>query len=168
MPEFILDTAGVVSVDTRVSEGRAPGTSHPVVITAWRDLDAFTQGYVEALFFTEADVLAEQATKPGAIPFEPSFGFSDLAPETLARIVADCAAFRATLDWRVFEADRGRGTASDDQAGQDFWFTRNGHGVGFWDRAPYVYGASQVSLTEAARAFGNVNAYLGDDGRVYL
>jgi hypothetical protein len=158
MPEFILDTAGVVSVDTRVSEGRAPGTSHPIVITAWRDLDSFTQGYVEALFFT--------STGEDGEAFEQ--GFSDLAPETLARIIADCTAFRRGEQWQQWldhaaDADI---YSEDETAGRDFWYTRNGHGCGFWDGdwpEPYA-----TQLTDAARAFGNVDAYLGDDGRVYL
>jgi hypothetical protein len=173
MPKFILDTAGVVSVDTRVSEGRAPGTSHPVVITAWRDLDAFTQGYVEALFFTSTGDDGEAFGE----------GFADLAPETLARIIADCAAFQKknvvalaccqmTEDEREELAEHGHGPGWDNEnktateLGRDFWYTRNGHGCGFWDGdwpEPYA-----TILTDAAKSFDEVDAYLGDDGRVYL
>jgi len=163
MPEFHLDTAGVVSVDTRVSEGRAPGTSHPIVITAWRDLDSFTQGYIEALFFT--------STGEDGEPLEQ--GFSDLAPETLARIIADCAAFQASgTAWSTYaqssHVKNSADAATEQQAGGDFWFTRNRHGVGFWEREPGVYGDHADALTDAAYAFGEVDAYLGDDGRVYL
>jgi hypothetical protein len=157
MPRFILDTFGVVSVDTRVSEGRAPGTSHPVVITAWRDLDTFTQGYVEAMFFTSTGDDGEAFRQ----------GFSDLAPETLARIIADCAAFQEGSAWlRAVNAAKGCAFPGEDQAGRDFWFTRNGHGCGFWDGdwpEPHA-----EHLTDAARTFGYVDAYLGDDGKVYL
>lgn len=159
MPEFILDTAG------RVDQ---PGLLRALI---WGDLDAFTQGYVEALFFT--------STGDDGEPLEQ--GFSDLAPETLARIIADCAAFRAAPAWVALlealgneelgdlEADlaaKGGDPVPDTQAGRDFWYTRNGHGCGFWDGdwpEPYA-----TALTDAARAFGNVDAYLGDDGRVYL
>ena len=30
--------------------------------------------------------------------------------------------------------------ADDTQAGRDFWFTRNGHDAGFWDRPTHYYG----------------------------
>lgn len=53
----------------------------------------------------------------------------------------------------------------DAQAGHDFWLTRCGHGAGFWDGDwPEPY-ASQLS--DAARAAGNVDLYVGDDGRIY-
>jgi len=165
MPEYVLDTGGTV---LGLPAPNATGGVQADGCYTWDSLDAFTQGYIEALFFTETDVLAEQATKPGAIPFEPSFGFSDLAPETLARIISDCAAFRRGEQWQQWldhaaDADI---YAEDETAGRDFWYTRNGHGCGFWDGdwpEPYA-----TQLTDAARAFGNVDAYLGDDGRVYL
>jgi len=172
MTEFHLDTAGVVSVDTRVSEGRAPGTSHPFVITAWSDLDAFTQGYVEALFFTEQESMTGECgnSKGGYREGRDAPGFSDLAPVTLLRIVSDCAAFQGSSDWQAFLTlrDNGGAEGDDDQGGRDFWFTRNGHGAGFWAREPYTYASHAEALSDAAKAFGYVDAYVGDDGKVYL
>ncbi len=167
MPEFILDTAG------RVDQ---PGLLRALI---WGDLDAFTQGYVEALFFTcQENLEIDRLENHGD---DRTSGFSDLAPEALARIIADCTAFRAAPAWVALldalgneelgdlEADlaaKGGDPVPDTQAGRDFWYTRNGHGCGFWDGdwpEPYA-----TALTDAARAFGNVDAYLGDDGRVYL
>jgi hypothetical protein len=157
MPEFILDTAGVVSVDIRVSEGRAPGTSHPLVITAWRDLDAFAQGYIEAAFFT--------STGDDGNALEQ--GFSDLAPGTLAAMIADCAKFCESSAWlRAVNAAKSYDFPGEAQAGHDFWYTRNGHGCGFWDSdwpEPYA-----TALTDAAKAFPERDLYVGDDGKVYL
>ena len=45
----------------------------------------------------------------------------------------------------------------------DFWLTRNGHGAGFWD-GDYCFGEE---LTNLAKAFGEVNLYVGDDGKIY-
>lgn len=40
------------------------------------------------------------------------------------------------------------------QVGHDLWFTRNGHGVGFWDR-PKVYGTARATeFTRLAKAQG--------------
>ena len=47
----------------------------------------------------------------------------------------------------------------------DFWLTRNGHGAGFWDRG---LGSVGDELTKNAKPFGSVDAYVGDDGKVYL
>jgi hypothetical protein len=51
------------------------------------------------------------------------------------------------------------------RAGHDFWLTRCGHGAGFWDGdwpEPYA-----TMLTDAAKAFGEVDLYVGDDGMIY-
>jgi hypothetical protein len=58
----------------------------------------------------------------------------------------------------------------DEQFGHDFWLTRNGHGAGFWDRAPTrnpEHDAIGEALTTIARSFSEVDLYVGDDGRVY-
>lgn len=52
------------------------------------------------------------------------------------------------------------------QVGRDIYFTRRGHGVGFWDK-PEVYGTYADMLTKGAQALGNVEYYQGDDGLVY-
>jgi hypothetical protein len=164
MPEFHLDTSGCVSVDVRLSEGRVPGTAYPMQLTTWEGLDAFTQGYIEALFFTEGD---EPGTFDGQL-----CGFDDLDPATLAGIMADCAKFQGSAAWcarwNAPAVVRGEPlTFPDDaQGGRDFLYTRNGHGCGFWDGDwPEPY---DTALTEAAKAFPSVDAYLGDDGHVYL
>lgn len=143
MPEFILDTSGTVPI-----AGRRV-LPNPAEFTRWDQLDAFTQGYIEALFFTENEqgtTREERVTSRGTVrkawakreaegqqkDMPGDYGFSDLAAETLADIVKDCAAFQrnaAPLLARAYARDY-----AADQAGRDFWFTRNGHGVGFWDR----------------------------------
>jgi hypothetical protein len=128
---------------------------------AFEKLDAFTQGYIEALFFTSEDQL------DGDWPFnDRRCGVDDLAPETLARIKRDCERFQcensAALELAYDEAD----DYGETEAGRDFWYTRCGHGAGFWDGdIPDHLG---TALTDAAHAFGNLDAYLGDDGKVYL
>lgn len=53
------------------------------------------------------------------------------------------------------------------QAGHDFWLTRNGHGAGFWDREE-TWGENADILADAARATGECNIVVGDDGKLYL
>lgn len=48
--------------------------------------------------------------------------------------------------------------------GHDFWLSRNGHGTGFWDRD---LGDVGDRLHAAAKACGEVNLYVGDDGEIY-
>ena len=50
------------------------------------------------------------------------------------------------------------------QFGHDLWLTRNGHGVGFWDRG---LGELGNKLTEACKKLGSHDVYCGDDGFIY-
>lgn len=51
----------------------------------------------------------------------------------------------------------------DSQIGHDFTLTRNGHGVGFWDRG---LGEVGDKLTALCKPFGEVSAYVGDDNKI--
>ncbi len=109
MPQFHLDTGGAVTQSWR-----------------WGDLDAFTQGYVEALFFTDS------GPEDGQLG---DAGFADLAPEALQTIITDCARFQADPNVEPLLAIAYEREDYDDAAaGRDFWYTSGGHGVGFWDR----------------------------------
>jgi hypothetical protein len=170
MPEFIL------------SHGSAEAEQ------AFNGLDAFTRGYIEAAFFTETGNLEngdlEQADT------------SEIAPSALAAIIADCSAWHAkaakllalAYDCDDYEAE---------QAGRDYWFMRNGHGVGFWDRRqlekPLYHdsdgfflgpeddetaerlgtgrkwlGSLGEALSKLAWKAGGVDMYRGDDGLIYF
>jgi hypothetical protein len=142
----------------------------------WAALDEFTQGYIEAMFFTEnspaysfSDIEEDreawesalrEGQSDGTIPGDATF--SDLAPETLAACIEDCRAFQeanAALLEQACEVDG----YSMEGAGRDYWFTRNGHGVGFWDRG---LGELGDKLSAACR-YSTVDVYLGDDGKVW-
>jgi len=101
----------------------------------WSDLSPFVQGYVEAMFarLAASEGLTESNPRP--------FGFSDLAPETLARIVEDCG--RRVDGWPPHVGD-----AEWRSLGARFWTQRS---------TPSRY-QHWVPLTP----------YLGDDGKVYL
>ena len=95
--------------------------------------DEFTTGYIEAMFF--ADIDHPDAETYGA-------RVADLAPETITKIKEDCATFQRDNDQLLFKAIHGHFSFKGEQppeydiadAGRDYWYTRNGHGVGFWDR----------------------------------
>lgn len=142
MPELNMDTSGAVHVE-------------------WCDLDSFTQGYIEAAFFTSIDnhfnrdnwesafcqyQLSEGATD-GTIPIDA--GFSDIDPESLGAIIRDCRVFQqlySELLSLAYERDDYDAT----QAGRDYWYTRNGHGVGYWDRSQLDSDGLGEKLTNAS------------------
>lgn len=92
-------------------------------------------------------------------PLDKNFELCDLAPETIERAESDCSTFLAAnfADIPVEQYQ---------QAGHDFWLTRNRHGAGFWDGDwPDEAGRR---LSEASYAFGEIDLYVGDDGLLYF
>ena len=104
-------------------------------------------------------------------PLDSTHDESDLAGETLQAMKDACAKFMADNEKDLDAYAQNRAIPRDAQfsesdcAGHDFWLTRNGHGVGFWDRG---LGELGDRLSEASEAFGEAHLYAGDDGKLYL
>lgn len=130
-------------------------------------LDRFTYAYIECALWSSMD---ESDPETGGEPMDANYSIDDLAPTTLAKMVADCADFQeanaAFLD-QAYDSDAYGNDEwpGDEQAGHDFWLTRNGHGAGFWDRG--LPGELGDILTKASHAYGSCNLYVGDDGLIY-
>lgn len=116
-------------------------------------MDKFTTAYIEAALWSSTD----NSDDSGGRPLDDNYGIKDIAPETLSSIVEDCKVFQKA------HADDIGGNV--EQAGHDFWLTRNRHGAGFWD-GDWNDNVG-AKLTEASHAFGSVNLYVGDDGLIY-
>ena len=89
-------------------------------------LTAIVNGYVEAMFFTNGDTGDEDEYSLNRL------GVDRLTLKARDKIYSDCAAFHKACEYALEAA-----FAYDyepEQAGRDFWFTRQGHGTGFWDR----------------------------------
>ena len=124
-------------------------------------IDDFTQGYIEAAFFTDAENLPDIVTLDA----------KDLAPEAIGTIAAECMRFQQENSGLLkgayaprWEGNKELPRYTPEQAGRDFWFTRNRHGAGYWDRG---LGKPGDDLTEAAHTFSEVSLVLGDDGKIY-
>ena len=102
--------------------------------------EQFLRSYIEAIFFTNPEL------KEGT-----------LSKEAQQKICADCRNFWGTYHDAI--------DSNPQQAGHDFWLTRNRHGAGFWDGDWPV--AQGEMLTKASHGFGEVDLYVGDDGYIY-
>ena len=126
----------------------------------FKSLPLFTQGYVEAMFFADT-------------PEGEDWAVDMLSPEARAQIVADCDSFYdanaadidAAIEYHEATQPNAKHPYDDTRAGADFWFTRQGHGVGFWDRG---LGGIGDKLADAAHAVGECWPGLSDDGRIYF
>lgn len=118
-------------------------------------MDDFTKHYLIAALWS--------STGDDGEPLDAAYSEDDIAPECVAKAMADCERFQrenAAMLARAYET-RGYDVA---QAGHDFWLTRNGHGAGFWDRGLSVVGDA---LNAACYAASMVELYVGDDGKIY-
>jgi hypothetical protein len=131
-----------------------PDTSH-------FNLDLMLAGYIEAAIWSSTD--------DDGNPLDARFDKSDLAPETVEKMKADVVAFATTQAEHLrpeFLLHALMGYAWEEYVGHDFWFTRNGHGAGFWD-GDWEKSVGVV-LSDAARAYGECDLYVGDDDKLYL
>ena len=106
------------------------------------------RGYIEAMFFTNCDTGAENENLANDL------GTSRLTRKSLAAIRRDVDRFTGHVmpdgcfvrQW----LDRVEDYA-DEQAGRDMWFTRQGHGCGFWSRTELEPNGIGDALAEAVK-----------------
>lgn len=122
-------------------------------------------GYAVAALWSSTD-----ETEEGK-PLDEEYDISDLDVDTSINMHRECDEFcdqNLTLVLEYVERRgvecRAHGYSAWECVGHDLWLTRNGHGVGFWDRG---LGELGDKLTEAARAAGERTLYAGSDGQLY-
>lgn len=135
---FTLDTSGAVVGPSRDESG-------PEWVKLWPDLSPFAQGYIEAMPWEDLNdkEFEHRCNTVGQGAEYPELGFRDLASETLAAILRDCAAWLAKYP-----------------AGPEYANDAVNDGAYLWkDRQNGLY---------VEDAFPPLTLYLGDNGKVYL
>lgn len=132
-------------------------------------LDEFVQHYITAMLWAEND--------EGGHPLDDNYDWTDISPEAMERIREDCQKFleRAEKLIALASEDLARPHPCDsfEYAAHDFWLTRNGHGVGFWDgdwdtNDDGEEDAIATELTAIAKSFRGCHPYVGDDWLIYF
>lgn len=95
-------------------------------------------------------------------PIDDLYSDDDIAIDTHNQMLRDCNNFLDTYGILVRRAMRVYGYTIQ-QAGHDFWLTRNHHGVGFWDRGLQCIGDW---LTRMAHLEGSADLYI-HNGSIY-
>ena len=115
-------------------------------------LDKFTTAYLECALWS--------STGDDSEPFDRHYSISDFSDSAKESARRECEDFRATNAELLDKSG-----LSNEQAGHDFWLTRNRHGAGFWDRG---LGEIGKELTAMAHPYGSADVYLGDDGELHI
>lgn len=122
-------------------------------------INEIINGYKEAFIFAES----ARDHEGDFIDILDDYDFSPGADE---RIAQDVTAFINANLAAIAEAMSDGATAI--QIGSDLHFTRNGHGIGFWNR-PEIYTTNTANrLTNAAKFMPIVSAYIGEDNLIYI
>lgn len=119
------------------------------------------------LVYTMDDMEASEDEHLDPVAYQKYKDDPKIAPETLKKIREENYQFLAQNHKLISEAleIEGRDQNFDmEQVAVDLYLTRNGNGTGFWDRG---LGDVGEKLSTAARAMGEVDYYIGDDGMVY-
>lgn len=123
-------------------------------------MDYFVTEYIRsALWSSTDDRDYENGDSQHGKPMDDEHSAEDLAPATLLQMIADCKKFREdnAADLEAYPVS---------QAAHDFWLTRNHHGCGFWEDDFGEHDANE-RLTQYCHKMGEVNLYVGDDGKIY-
>lgn len=120
-----------------------------------KEFETFVTAYRQAMEFAN-DEIFDEATE---------------SPELSEKILDDCKKFLDKAG-RVIQRCEELGLFDDafNQAGYDFYFTRNHDGVGFWESEWYLSNGSTIFsdfLTKSAQKFSEIYIYVGDDGLIY-
>jgi hypothetical protein len=134
------------------------------------DLNEIYEGYIECAIWSSEDDLNDNGDLDGLddldmdlglfnISIKPDLNIENIAPESKQKIMSDIKKFLEIVGDAVSGLD-------PSQIGHDIWLTRNGHGVGFWDRGL----DNEISdiLCDACEELGTSSIYLGDDMKLYV
>lgn len=124
-------------------------------------IDDFTREYLTAAMFTDQP---EEWCTPGEFQESERANIGRMTVDTIRKAAGDCKRFR--------ELASAAGIDIDDfdhyeqmSAARDFWYTRNGHGAGFWD------GDWEKSIGEKLTSISKMFQETGLDfykGRIYM
>lgn len=123
-------------------------------------MDKFTQAFFAAALWSSSD--------ENDVPLDQNYDEDDFSPEATKQLTQDCAEFQRQYSYLFTEKQCLKFDDSPvSHAGHDFWLTRNGHGAGFWEKSDWKEKAGKI-LTDASKKFGEVDIYVGDDGKLHI
>ena len=153
---------------------------------AQEDINEILRGYIECALLTEEDELRDQATvDTDDEEYEDFDELDDIEKiitlkgkfdsKTFTSFVSDDIDIDSKIDAyndiKLFIESAGNDAIQEAievnglfKLGMDIWFTRNGHGSGFFDS----HYDNEEQLTNAGKQLKSKSLYVGDDGKLYF
>lgn len=119
-------------------------------------LDVFTKAYIICALWSSNDEAGNS--------LDGKFDIENINPQDLEEVKLECLNFQKE-NIQLLESAYNNKNYTLESAGYDLWLTRNGHGVGFWDRNLDEIGEQ---LTLKAQELKESDLYVGDDGKLYF
>lgn len=123
-----------------------------------KQFESFYNGVLEALYFAETVYNGEGNDLEHFEEYE-------LSEESKEALRLECSTFLDKAGDLINEACNSKEDYDYGSAGNDFWFTRQGHGVGYWDRGLKDLGDS---LTKICRTFPEKHLFLNDKNQLEI
>lgn len=117
------------------------------------NIDLVVRGYITAMQWASTDFDGE------------SLENYEVSNEAHDKAVADCTALLETKGSVIEIVKDLHPDYTYEHVGHDLFLTREGHGVGFWDRG---FGHLGDVLTKYCKDIGECQPYVGDDGLIYF
>ena len=108
-------------------------------------INSFIESYLECALWSSTDDDED--------PLDDNYDVDNFSESALNEMRKDCINFCKENAQHLTDID-------PEQAGHDFWLTRNRHGAGFWDRG---LGEVGVILTDAAHVYGSIDLVVSDN-----
>jgi hypothetical protein len=142
-PDYMPSRADFAGAYWGTRPGHSPNARHS------RNASAPTKKNIETMLASYVETALWSSTDDDGNPLDAHYSVDDIADKALASMSKVVAAFAAD---NAADID-----GKWEQAGNDFWLTRNGHGSGFWD-GDWPEPASS-RLTAASKAYGPCDLY---------
>jgi hypothetical protein len=133
-----------------------------------KEMKQILSGYLGCVLFTEEYNLEREFHRFNETQKEALFHGQDFQT-WLSDSITDDMRLAAYMDIKKFMVDAGEEALREaieeeglQRLGMDIWYSRNGHGAGFFDHS--YEQETEDKLTAAAKALGEEFVYIGDDG----
>lgn len=123
------------------------------------------EGYTSALVWAEIPLREDEHDNPDASLEDRGYTTADFSADAMIDMRLDCASLYRLIEQNGLEIP----DHAWNQCGMDLYFTRQGHGTGFWDRAD-LYGKEQADRLDrlVQREFSETYAWIDGNNRIQV